>query len=54
MQEYWNGLPFLSPRDLPNAGIELAFLIPLALASGFFTTSTTQEIFQINQIQICL
>ena len=23
-QEYWNGLPFLSPGDLPNLGIELA------------------------------
>ena len=21
-QEYWNGLPFSSPRDLPNPGIE--------------------------------
>ena len=21
-QEYWNGLPFLSPGDLPNPGIE--------------------------------
>ena len=21
-QEYWNGLPFLSPEDLPNPGIE--------------------------------
>ena len=21
-QEYWNGLPFPSPRDLPNSGIE--------------------------------
>ena len=21
-QEYWNGLPFPSPRDLPNPGIE--------------------------------
>ena len=21
-QEYWSGLPFLSPRDLPDAGIE--------------------------------
>ena len=21
-QEYWSGLPFLSPRDLPNLGIE--------------------------------
>ena len=22
-QEYWSGLPFPSPRDLPNPGIEL-------------------------------
>ena len=22
-QEYWNGLPFPSPRDLPNPGMEL-------------------------------
>ena len=22
-QEYWSGLPFLSPEDLPNPGIEL-------------------------------
>ena len=22
-QEYWNGLPFPSPRDLPNSGIEV-------------------------------
>ena len=24
-QEYWNGLPFPSPGDLPNPGIELGF-----------------------------
>ena len=23
MQEYWSGLPFPSPEDLPNPGIEL-------------------------------
>ena len=34
-QEHWNGLPFPSPGDLPNPGIEL--LCP-ALADGFFTT----------------
>ena len=22
-QEYWSGLPFTSPRDLPNPGVEL-------------------------------
>ena len=24
-QEYWSGLPFLSPGDLPDPGIELVF-----------------------------
>ena len=24
-QEYWSGLPFPSPRDLPNPGIEPGF-----------------------------
>ena len=34
-QEYWNGLPFPSPRDLPNAGIKL---MSPALAGRFSTT----------------
>ena len=34
-QEYWSRLPFSSPGDLPNPGIELA---SPALAGGFFTT----------------
>ena len=25
-QEYWSGLPFLSPEDLPDAGMEPGFL----------------------------
>ena len=30
-QEYWSGLPFLSPGDLPNPGIELRSLaLPLS------------------------
>ena len=39
-QEYWSGLPFPSPGDLPDPGIE-----PLspALAGGFITTSATRE-----------
>ncbi|CAI9152054.1 unnamed protein product [Rangifer tarandus platyrhynchus] len=34
-QEYWSGLPFPSPGDLPDPGIE-----PMSpvLACGFFTT----------------
>ena len=30
-QEYWSGLPFLSPGDLPNLGIEFAFPVVSAL-----------------------
>ena len=37
-QEYWNGLPFPSPGDLPDPGIKPAFPGSLALAGGFFTT----------------
>ena len=33
-QEYWNGLPFPSPEELPDPGIEPA---SLALAGRFFT-----------------
>ena len=34
-QEYWSGLPFHSPGDLPNPGIES---VSPALAGRFFTT----------------
>ena len=37
-QEYWRGLPFPSPGNCPNTGIEPASLISLALAGRFFTT----------------
>ena len=39
--KYWNGLPFLTPEDPPNPGTEPTSLASPALASGFFTTSTT-------------
>ena len=42
-QEYWSGLPCLPPGDLPDPRINPASLMSLALASGFFTTSTTWE-----------
>ena len=42
-QEYWSGLPFPSPGDLPDSGIKRASLTSPALAGGFFTTSTTWE-----------
>ena len=37
-QEYWLGLLFPLPRDLPDPGIELVSLWPLTLAGGFFAT----------------
>ena len=40
-QEYWSGLPCLSPGDLPDPGIEPMSLLSPALAGGFFTTSAT-------------
>ena len=33
-QEYWSGLPFPSPTDIPNPGIEP---VSPTLAGGFFT-----------------
>ena len=37
-QEYWSGLPFPSPRDLPDPGIEPTSPASPALAGGFFIT----------------
>ena len=36
-QEYWSGLPFPPPGDLPDSGTEPACLLSPALAGGFFT-----------------
>ena len=35
-QEYWNGLPFPTPGNLPDQGIKPMFLAPLALTGRFF------------------
>ena len=37
-QEYWSGLPFPLPGDLPDPGIKPVSLASLALASRFLTT----------------
>ena len=39
-QEYWNGLPFPSPADLPDPGIELE---SPELAGRFFTTEPPES-----------
>ena len=41
-QEYWSGLPFPSPGDLPDAGIEPASHVS-CIDRQFFTTSVTWE-----------
>ena len=42
-QEYWSGLSFPLPGDLPDPGIKPTSLMSPALAGGFFATSTTWE-----------
>ena len=42
-QEYCCALPFPSPENFPDPGIELASLTSSTLASRFFTTSATWE-----------
>ena len=42
-QEYWSGLPFPTPGDLPYLKMEPKSLISPALAGRFFMTSTTWE-----------
>ena len=39
-QEYWSGLPFPFPGDLPGPGIEPA---SPALAGGFFTAEPPEK-----------
>ena len=42
-QEYWRGLPFSTPGDLPNLEVEPACHMSPALAGRFFTPSATWE-----------
>ena len=53
-QDYWSGLPFPSPWDLPNPGIEL---VSPALSGEFFTTEPPGKprlTFQFSSVaQLC-
>ena len=42
-QEYWSGLTFPSPGDLPNPGIAPVSLVSPALVGRFFTTDATDN-----------
>ena len=49
-QEYWSGLPCSPPGDLPEPEIKPTSLTSLALAGGFFTTSTTWEAHTVTHL----
>ena len=42
-QEYWSRLPFLTPGELPDPGIEPMSLVSPALEGGFFTTAPREK-----------
>ena len=48
-QEYWSGLPYPPPGDLPDPGIEPMSLQSPALAGRFITTNATWETHTICQ-----
>jgi len=48
MQEYWNGLPFPSPWDLPNPGVNR-----VSCKAGRFFTTEPPDIICINIKGIC-
>ena len=50
-QEYWSGLPFPSPGDLSNPGIELA---SPALAGRFFTTEPPGKLHTYSDIYLSI
>ena len=43
-QEYWSGLTFPSPGNLPAPRIEPMSPVPPALAEGFFTTAPSGKL----------
>ena len=49
-QEYWGGLPFPPPGDLPDTGIEFESLASPALAGGFLTNEPPGKPY-INTVQ---
>ena len=59
-QEYWSGLPFPTPRDLPDPAIYPESLVSPAFVSGFFTTSapgkpdTSRMSYNLIQFWHCL
>ena len=47
-QEYWKGVPFPTPGDLPDPGMETASLVSPALADRALITSASWETQEFN------
>ena len=52
-QEYWSGLTFPPPGDLPDAGIKPGSLVSPALAGGFFATAPPGKPQLLSIILLC-
>ena len=46
-QEYWSGLPFPSPGDLPNPGIKPTTPV---LTGGFFTVEPSRKLTYVHTV----
>ena len=49
-QEYWSGLSFPSPGDLPDPGIKSVTLASPALEGGFFTSEPPGKSVHVTDI----
>ena len=52
--EYRSGLPFPSPGDLPDPGIEPESLVHPALAGGFFTIRPSGKLAETRLCKLSL
>ena len=52
-QEYWSGLPFPTPEDLPDPGMDPKSLASPALAGGFFTAAPPRKRFTCTGFVTC-
>jgi len=50
-QEYWSGLSFPIPWDLPDPGIKFPFRVSPALAGGFLLLHQLESLMKIDQIR---
>ena len=53
-QEYWSWLPFPTPGDLPDPGIETSSLVSPALAGRFFISEPPQNMYMRILATICI